>query len=134
MPAAAATSPAAATLAALATFSALGAIAADLTRLSARLNVGPRLAACRRRCSAHRRLRGTLADIPIPRPPILIPVVLTPITIAPIPITAITAATTLRAPPVALTAALTTLAPARLAGMLPMAIATPFATAGRAMS
>lgn len=139
MPPATASASAPATLAALAAISTVGTIACNLTLLSVRFDVGSRLAACRRRRSAHRGLRRAWTDIPIPRrrPPILIPVVpiaIPAVTVAtPITIPAITAAP-LDAPSIAVTATLTTLAAAGLAGMLAMTVAMPVATAGRAMS
>lgn len=98
--------PASAPASPLAALSTLGAIARALALLSllrARLDAGARLLRCRRRRRAHGRLRGSLADIPIPRPSILIPVVLAPGAIASI------IAASLGAPPVSVTAALAAL-------------------------
>lgn len=125
--AAAAAAPATTAASAPATpLAALGALARALALLSlfcACLDAGARLLRCRGRRRAHGRLRGPLADIPIPWPSIVIPVVLAPAAIASI----IAASFGTAAVPV--TAALAALGAARLAGMLPAPVATPLAAA-----
>lgn len=140
MPAATATPPATTTLATLPAFSAVGTIASSLALVAIRLDVGSRLAACRRRSSVHRGLLRAYADIAITRLPILIPAVFTPTAISAVTVAvATTTATTIAAaslgtPSIAVTAALTAFATAGLTGMLPTAIVAPLATAAGAMS
>lgn len=136
MPAAAASASAATALAAIST---IGTIARNLTLLAVRLDVGSRLAACRGPGSIHRRLRWAWADIPISRrAPILIPVLpiaVTAVTVAPtITITSAITSAPLGTLSITVAAALTALAAAGLAGMLPTTIAMSLATVGRAMS
>lgn len=134
VPASSAASAAAALLAALST-----ALARNLTLLSAAcLDAGARLAPWRGPRSACCGFRRTCADIPIPLGPFLIPIVLMPIAIAPVTGPSITAPSiavaSLGPPAIAVTAALTALGAARLARMLPPAIAAHLAAAARAVS
>lgn len=104
VPAAAATSAAATPLAALSV--PLATLADELTLLATAFGVGARLARSDGRRSAHLRLSGTRAGIPIPLTPFLVPVVvLTTTAIA--PIVAASLAAPFGPPAVAVTAALT---------------------------
>jgi hypothetical protein len=137
--AATAASAAAAALAALSTFAAFAALALtrNLTLLSARLDAGAGLAPGRGSLSAHCRLCRAWADIPVALAPFMIPIVLTTIaiTITPIaPIAPTSFCASFGASAITVTAPLTAFGPARLPGMLPPAVATPLATASRAVS
>lgn len=110
---AAATSAPATPLATLTAIAALRTIAGNLTLLSSGLDAGPRFTACCGRGSARRRLCRTRVDVPIPlRAPVLVvaSIALAAITSIPtIPTITPVATSSLGAPAIPVTAALTAL-------------------------